>query len=358
MPWTACNPPCLPSACGGHSVVMRYDADPVVCVSVCLRYKVMGMDARYDCFDCQASDVAIICYHWEQALDLPPSHSIGLHACLSFPYILLRRYCRHVYHRPGLVGSQVAGVVQVNHFTPKPGDENVMIADVQFRMPRPRPPGFWENHITEELIGDEPSAKRSMHSVGRMFGLTFWENWYIIGQNQPNDGLPPFKFVYYTGHTLQGNYEGAFVYARTPELPPELMPAVSRVAREKGLDPTKFCKIRNACFASAPVGVASSSSSSSPAPQAKAPHLFLAQKIIQLTSFVTQEIDDWFEDPAATSDWLIKQQERMVLIDQGSPVKGAKKTAAVVKAVVKPDPPPPTPPPSYADLLAREQKGL
>jgi hypothetical protein len=40
-----------------------------------------------------------------------------------------------------------------------------------------RPPGFWENHITEELIGDEPSAKRSMHSVGRMFGLTFWENW-------------------------------------------------------------------------------------------------------------------------------------------------------------------------------------
>jgi hypothetical protein len=51
-------------------------------------------------------------------------------------------------------------------------------------------------------------------------------------------------------------------------------------------------------------------------------------------------------------------QERMVLIDQGSPVKGAKKTAAVVKAVVKPDPPPPTPPPSYADLLAREQKGL
>jgi hypothetical protein len=83
--------------------------------------------------------------------------------------------------------------------------------------------------------------------------------------------------------------------------------------QEKGLDPTKFCKIRNACFASAPVGVASSSSSSSPAPQAKAPHLFLAQKIIQLTSFVTQEIDDWFEDPAATSDWLIKQQVRIIL---------------------------------------------
>ena len=42
-------------------------------------YKVMGMDARYDCFDCQ-----------------------------------------------------------VNHFSPKPGQPDVMVADVQFRMPRPR----------------------------------------------------------------------------------------------------------------------------------------------------------------------------------------------------------------------------
>lgn len=72
-----------------------------------------------------------------------------------------------------------------------------------------RPPGFWENHITEELIDDGPNAKRSMHSVGRMFGLTFWENWYVIGESPPAElGLPPFKFVYYTGHTLQGNYEG------------------------------------------------------------------------------------------------------------------------------------------------------
>lgn len=71
-----------------------------------------------------------------------------------------------------------------------------------------RAPGFWENHITEELIEDGPNAKRSMHSVGRMFGLTFWENWYVIGETTPESELPPFKFVYYTGHTLQGNYEG------------------------------------------------------------------------------------------------------------------------------------------------------
>ena len=27
---------------------------------------------------------------------------------------------------------------QVNHFSPKPGQPDVMVADVQFRMPRPR----------------------------------------------------------------------------------------------------------------------------------------------------------------------------------------------------------------------------
>jgi hypothetical protein len=44
-----------------------------------------------------------------------------------------------------------------------------------------------------------------------MFGLTFWENWYVIGENEQDDNLPPFKFVYYTGHTLQGNYEGTAI---------------------------------------------------------------------------------------------------------------------------------------------------
>lgn len=100
-------------------------------------------------------------------------------------------------------------------------------------------------------MGDGPGARRSMHSVGRMFGLTFWENWYVIGESDPASGgaaaaagtalaggngnggfgvrsanaaairgrregaatstsLPPYKFIYYTGHTLQGNYEGAW----------------------------------------------------------------------------------------------------------------------------------------------------
>jgi len=235
-------------------------------------YKVMGMDARYDCFDCQ-----------------------------------------------------------VNHFSPKPGATDTMLADVSFRMPRPRAPGFWENHITEELLGDGPGARRSMHSVGRMFGLTFWENWYVIGENAAQDSvLPAYKFVYYTGHTLQGNYEGAFVYARTPELPPELMPAVSQVARANGLDPTKFCKIRNTCFRpdAPPLVAAGTLSSVDGMKLAAAPPtslaamkdwftaraLWLPRQVSELTAAVNRELNDWFEDPTTTSDWLIRQQERMIMV--------------------------------------------
>jgi len=79
-----------------------------------------------------------------------------------------------------------------------------------------------------------------------MFGLTFWENWYLIGENKPKEA--EFKFVYYTGKTLQNRYEGAFVYARKPELPVNAMPSIYKIARESGLDPTKACCIDNSCF--------------------------------------------------------------------------------------------------------------
>ena len=82
-----------------------------------------------------------------------------------------------------------------------------------------------------------------------MFGLTFWENWSVIGENDAsNPAEPPFKFVYYNGRTRQNTYEGAFVYARTPTLAPEAMASVHRIAREAGMVPDNFCKIRNSGF--------------------------------------------------------------------------------------------------------------
>lgn len=78
------------------------------------------------------------------------------------------------------------------------------------------------------------------------FTTEFWENWYVIGENDP--GAPEFKFVYYNGKTRQNTYEGAFVYSRTKELAPESMMKVYRIAREAGMDTNQFCRIRNGCF--------------------------------------------------------------------------------------------------------------
>jgi len=74
----------------------------------------------------------------------------------------------------------------------------------------------------------------------------FWENWYVIGENDPDQS--EFKFIYYNGKTRQNTYEGAFVYSRTKELGPEAMKKVYRIADEAGMNPDQFCKIRNGCF--------------------------------------------------------------------------------------------------------------
>lgn len=59
----------------------------------------------------------------------------------------------------------------------------------------------------------------------------------MIGENKPSE--TPFKFIYYTGKTLQNTYSGAFVYARTPELPDDIMTSVYNIARDAGMDPDK-----------------------------------------------------------------------------------------------------------------------
>ena len=170
-------------------------------------YKVMGMDARYDCFDCQVNKFTM---------------------------------------KNNEDSSSNSDSMEKSESNKEGNEDKVLVADVSFRMPRKRSPGYGENHIVEDLIGDGPNARRSMHSVGEMFGLTFWENWSVIGEGGEGDG--EWKFIYYNGHTLQGNYEGAFVYSRSTSLSPTVLPDVYKVARANKLDPTKFCKIRNTCF--------------------------------------------------------------------------------------------------------------
>mmetsp|Transcript_28797 Transcript_28797/g.73938 ORF Transcript_28797/g.73938 Transcript_28797/m.73938 type:complete len:450 (+) Transcript_28797:780-2129(+) len=174
-------------------------------------YKVLGFNPNYDCFDCQKN-----------------SFTAGAEG--------------------GKRPSAASDVVAMNI-----GPQSAIV-DVEYTMPRDRGgavPETFHAKLTESLEFDtQPGAVRTAHTEGHMFGLTFWENWYLIGQNQPKE--PEFRFVYYTGKTLQNRYEGAFVYARKPELPSAAMPAVYKLAREAGMDPTRACYIDNACFA-APV---------------------------------------------------------------------------------------------------------
>mmetsp|Transcript_31653 Transcript_31653/g.62768 ORF Transcript_31653/g.62768 Transcript_31653/m.62768 type:complete len:502 (-) Transcript_31653:70-1575(-) len=171
-----------------------------------------------------------------------------------------------------------------------PGGEEKLLVDVEFSMPRlledgsPPPPDNKAEKVfvsdtgslvggrsillnsyktTETMVFDSPHAlkgsagesitldskrySRTAHSEGEMFGLKFWENWYVIGSNSsPTD--PAFKVIYYNGATRQNTYSGAFVYSRTKDLPPASMKEVYGIAREAGLDPDGFCRIRNGCF--------------------------------------------------------------------------------------------------------------
>ena len=83
-------------------------------------YKVMGLDSRYDCFDCQ-----------KNSFEVKNRETLGMEAL--------------------------------------------------FRIPRPTFPGYLQSKIVEELHSADKTVSplAQMQSRGEMFGLTFWENWYV-----------------------------------------------------------------------------------------------------------------------------------------------------------------------------------
>ena len=102
----------------------------------------------------------------------------------------------------------------------------------------------------EHMVIDDPKQ-----TEGKMYGLKFSENWYIVGESDGKgslkddngDPVPELKLVAYRGHTLQGNYDGAFVYARTPRLPESAKSAVRKMATRAGFDFNEFTRIDNTC---------------------------------------------------------------------------------------------------------------
>jgi hypothetical protein len=81
---------------------------------------------------------------------------------------------------------------------------------------------------------------------GKMFGLQFHEEWYIIGMG---DG---YRVVAYKGDTQQGPYEGAFVFTKTRDALASAEGAKMRAAiddqlRAAKLDPSQMRDIDNTC---------------------------------------------------------------------------------------------------------------
>lgn len=240
-------------------------------------YKIMGLDSRYDCYDCQQNTFVV-------------------------------------------------------------EDKNTLDMTAKFRIPRPK--GYMQNNIHEKLsVTDHTSGDSisTLQSQGDMFGLTFWENWYVLGDYRPeprSDNILPsayasailpqpdldqeLKLVYYTGHTLQGNYRGAFLYSRSPVASPKVMAAAKRLIIASNLDPKDFCVVRNQCFLDdrkkgGEQVVSDATTASASGDGSRTPFWYFGQRFFQDTETVAEELADWFQDPSYLSEWLLDQQERMIL---------------------------------------------
>ena len=58
--------------------------------------------------------------------------------------------------------------------------------------------------IVDAMRSDSNPTGRTMHTAGKMNGLTFDENWFILGESDGKGDIPEFKVVAYKGHTLKG----------------------------------------------------------------------------------------------------------------------------------------------------------
>lgn len=228
-------------------------------------YKVMGWNPMYDCFDCQCN-----------TFDKPSAKEVGATI-----------------------------------------EADSMNVEVQYSMPRVRAgmkPERFSATLHEQLEFDTtPGSRRTAHTEGKMFGLTFWENWYVLGENKPNE--PQFKFVYYTGKTLQNRYEGAFVYSRQPELPRDAMPHIYRLARDAGMEPQSFCAIDNVCFNAPPAaGDATQRPLFTPVAQAAEGPSIVAQMSSAMPSGIQKMLIDateYIEDPVPSAKAIFGKQKQM-----------------------------------------------
>jgi len=225
-------------------------------------FKVVGFNPNYDCYACQRntfalptegekgnSDATLVA-----AYNKDPYMNVGVE--FSMPHLLPDgtppppkqvRESLAVYGKDDLRKNKGDnkdnnGLLSIglNEYN----TNEVMVFDDATTLDKAK--GEKANLVLNKGKSNEASYARTAHSEGEMFGLKFWENWYVIGENDP--GMPEFKFIYYNGKTRQNTYDGAFVYSRSKVLEPESMAKVYTIAKEAGMNPDQFCRIRNGCF--------------------------------------------------------------------------------------------------------------
>jgi hypothetical protein len=134
---------------------------------------------------------------------------------------------------------------QTNTFTSR--SDGGLDNDIVFRVPKPDGGGAWENNFVESMANQRgPQGKASMTVEGKMFGLTFHEQWYVLGKGEG------WRVVAYRGDTQQGPYDGAFVYTKERDAlqgpaGAGIQGSVDAVLREAGLDPKQMTTIDNSC---------------------------------------------------------------------------------------------------------------
>jgi hypothetical protein len=118
--------------------------------------------------------------------------------------------------------------------------------------------------------------------------------------------------------TINFNSElGAFLYSRTHTLSASDMEAAKKLIFDSGLDPTKFCVIRNQCFlnendAKSPKGRKAAQQELEAAKGQATPFWYIGQNFFRATEVIAGELADWFDDPAILSEWLVSQQVKMM----------------------------------------------
>lgn len=205
-------------------------------------YKVVGFNPNYDCYACQKNTFSIP--DESQGGMFKSKDSLDVDVRFSMPRMLPDGTPPPpVNERESIASRETDGLMF--------GSQSIAFNDYRTHETmvfdqHNDPKSQLMNVVFGKGTNKEQSYARTAHSEGEMFGLKFWENWYIIGQNDP--GEPEFKFVFYNGKTRQNTYDGAFIYSRTRELDKESMKKVYKIASDAGMNPDQFCKIRNGCF--------------------------------------------------------------------------------------------------------------